>query len=214
MNAYYIFIHPFFPILPPPLSALDEDAPLDKEPENFEPSSPISLVICAILTLIPHPDDPMPDCQESVTLRRNKAHLFATMAMESVEIEAELLASAISPADALSSDPSTFNRDQFHPRVPIELESVLAYLVLSIYEYAQRGNLAKMRNRASQGYDAAIRLSLHEDCDADTPTAYVEARRRAWWMTVCINYERPCTHGISTDRFSMSVSCRALLSAT
>lgn len=184
MNAYYIFIHPYFPILPPPSSAVEQDAPLLQQSKDFVPSSPISLALYAILTLIPHPNDHMPDSQDSVILRRNQAHVYATMAIGSVEVEAELLASASSPAYALSSDPQTLGRAPFHPSVPVELESVLAFSVLSIYEYGQRGNLAKMRNRASQGYDAAIRLSLHEDCDSEVPAAHVEARRRAWWMTV------------------------------
>jgi len=184
LNAYYIFIHPYFPILPPPQSPLKPDMPLENDLEQFEPSSPISLALSAVLTLIPHPNDLYPGGQEMLSLRRNRAHLFATLAMESIEIEAEVLDSSISPADALSSDPSPFARAPFCPAVPVEIESVLAYLVLSIYEYAQRGNLAKMRNRASQAYDAAIRLSLHEDHEPGLSLLQSEARRRAWWMTV------------------------------
>lgn len=106
--------------------------------------------------------------------------------MESVEIESEMLASFDSPADALIGDQSLFQRDPFHPTTPIEIEGILAFLVLSIYEYAQRGNLVKMRNRSSQALDAATRMSLHEEDPSCYPDQFTEARRRAWWMTACI----------------------------
>lgn len=187
LNGYYIFVHPFFPILPPPESPVRPDSPLSGQSSQFEPSSPISLALSAILALIPHPDDKDPKNGDSVLLRRKQAQLFAQLTLESIEIEAEILASVTSPAEALSSDPSSFRREHFHPRVPLELESILAFLVLSIYEYAQRGNLVKMRNRASQAHDAATRLSLHEDVEAACDPVYGEARRRAWWMTyICI----------------------------
>lgn len=186
LNAYYIFIHPYFPILSPPESPLVPDTPLVEEPDGFEPSSPISLALSAVLSLIPHPNDVDPTNQESQYLRRKKAHLFAQLAMESIEIEAEILASVTSPGEALSSDPSSFRREPFHTKTPIELESVLAYLVLSIYEYAQRGNIAKMRNRGSQAYDAATRLSLQEAGEANMHWSFEEARRRAWWMTYVV----------------------------
>ena len=138
LNAYYIFIHPYFPILPPPKDPLGLDSPLEVEPENFEPSSPISLAICAILSLVPHPADAQPRSPTSVSLRRRQAQLYAQSAMESIEIEAELLTSMTSPSEALGSDPQPLQREPFHAHVPIELEVILAYLILSIYEYSQR----------------------------------------------------------------------------
>jgi hypothetical protein len=54
--------------------------------------------------------------------------------MESIEIESEIIVSAISPAEALSDGPSSFRREAFHPQAPIEIESLLAFLVLSAYE--------------------------------------------------------------------------------
>jgi hypothetical protein len=64
----------------------------------------------------------------------------------------------------------------------VNLESVLSLILLSVYEYAQRGNMAKMRNRAGQALTAAMSMSLHEALEGDE---FAEARRRAWWMTVC-----------------------------
>lgn len=132
--------------------------------------------------------------------------------MERVEVESEALASITSPAQALSSDPSPFRRDSFHSKTPIELESILAYLVLSIYEYAQRGNLAKMRNRASQAHDAATRLSLHEEDSKEYGSAFAEARHRAWWMTVNFSYRLSHRTGLANSiLFSTSACCKARL---
>lgn len=182
LNAYYIFIHPYFPILPPPVATLQVDNPVS-ESSFFEPASPLAMALMAILVLIPHPEDEYPDSDESVCLRRQRAHSFSQMTMESIEIETELLESTTNPSDALDHRRPSIERQNFHPYVPAELEGVLAHALLSIYEYAQRGNLAKMRNRASQAYDAAIRLSLHDISDLSIDQ-YTEARRRAWWMTV------------------------------
>ncbi|KAK5113762.1 hypothetical protein LTR85_010779 [Meristemomyces frigidus] len=187
LNAYYIFIHPFFPILPPPEGPPASDCPTGDNHDDYMPSSPITLAISTILALIPSPQNPAPQSEESVHVRRDRAQLLANMTLESIEIEAEVVASITTPAQALSSAPSAYNREPFHSRTPLELESTLAFLLLSIYEYAQRGNLVKMRNRAGQAHDAAIRLSLHEDAEAANDIVFGEARRRAWWMTyVCV----------------------------
>jgi hypothetical protein len=193
LNAYYIFVHPFFQILPPPEVTLEVDAPAEG-PTDFQPISPLAMALLAILSLVPHPDDAQPDSDESICLRRQEAHTFSQMAMESIETETELLESATSPSAALDHTRPSFSRERLHPCLPVELESVLAHVVLSIYEYAQRGNLAKMRNRASQAYDAAIRLCLHDISDLPIDEC-TEARRRAWWMTVsgCVPAVRDCT---------------------
>ena len=150
---------------------------------DFEPSTPLSLAISAILALIPHPDDPDPSGTDSVHFRREQAQAFAQSAFESIEIESELPDSTISPADALSSNGTPLNRNQFHAQVPLESESIIALLLLSTYEYAQRGNIAKLRNRAGQALNAAINLGLH--CKGDEEGYYAESNRRVWWMTVC-----------------------------
>lgn len=64
---------------------------------------------------------------------------------------------------------------------PEDLETLLALLILSVYEYSQRGNLLKMRYRAGQALALALDKSLHSCLDNDE---FSEARRRAWWMTV------------------------------
>jgi hypothetical protein len=195
LGGYYTYIHPYFPVLPPPPEAHQvtdnpefgfRPAPdaifCSQTSPDFEPSTPLTLAISALLALIPHPDDVDPSAIDSVHLRREQAQAFAQSAFESIEIESELPDSTTSPGDALSSDPTPFDRNQFHALVPLETESIIALLLLSTYEYAQRGNIAKMRNRAGQALNAAINLGLH--CKGDEEGYYAEANRRVWWMTV------------------------------
>jgi hypothetical protein len=149
---------------------------------DFEPSTPLSLAISASLALIPHPDDPDPTGTFSVRQRREQAQALAQSAFESIEIESELPESTSEPAEALSSGPNPLNRNPFHPQNPLENESIIALLLLSTYEYAQRGNIAKMRNRAGQALSAALNLGLHAKSNEDD--YFAEANRRTWWMTV------------------------------
>ncbi|PBP23522.1 hypothetical protein BUE80_DR005553 [Diplocarpon rosae] len=192
LSAYYTFIHPFFPILPAPAPGQVTDNPdlgirrapdaifVSKSAPDFEPSSPLSLAISASLVLIPSPDDKDPSGAESLHLRREQAQAFAQAAFDSIEIESELVDSGIQPGEALSSDPLPLSRKPFHPRNPLENESIVALIMLSTYEYAQRGNVTKMRNRAGQAINAAIDLGLHSKGDEDG--YYSEANRRVWWM--------------------------------
>ncbi|KAH1445712.1 hypothetical protein KXX68_006985 [Aspergillus fumigatus] len=179
LDAYYVFIHLYYPILPPP-----ERLPACNRPltglSKFRPSSPLSLAISAILVLIPHPGIKQPPSPEYTRLRRNVAHSFAQSALEAVEADLELLDSSSDPSRALSDGAPMISRQPFHPKVPVALEAVLALVLLSAYEYAQRGNIRKMCNRAGQALTAAMSMSLHEIVEDDE---YAEARRRAWWIT-------------------------------
>lgn len=194
LNAYYVFIHPYFPVLPPPVSSPVVDRPSfrprDEHREgdgnnarnDFEPSSPITLAISAILALVPHPHDEDSSNPESILYRRKSAHSFAESTLESIEIESEIMDSDSSPSRALTGGSPTARRDYFHPNLPIEIESIIALLILSIYEYAQRGNISKMRIRAGQALISAMDMSLHSQGDKDGQ--FAEAKRRAWWMCV------------------------------
>ncbi|KAL2004046.1 hypothetical protein VTN02DRAFT_844 [Thermoascus thermophilus] len=181
LDAYYVFIHPYYPILPPPerLPVVNRPLTTDRN-SSFEPSTPLSLAISALLVLIPHPQEPNPSRLDYVRLRRDYAQSFAQSALEAIEVDSELLHSSNDPPNALSEGAPEFNREPFHPKVPVSLESVLALTLLSVYEYAQRGNMAKMRNRAGQALTAAMSMSLHDATENDE---FTEARRRAWWMT-------------------------------
>lgn len=222
MNAYYDFIHHYFPILPPRVARRCPDRPIksaghyslspSEEPLlAYKPQSPLSLAISAILALVPFPDDPEPLSPVAVIRRRTYAHTFAQLANAGVEEDCELQASSTDPSQALANNRPRINREPLHPRTPVELESLLALLILCVYEYTQRGNLLKMRYRAGQALAIALDMSLqslgeeHDEC--------AEARRRAWWMTVrsLIKYYR----GASTNYLlSSTIVCfRVRLSA-
>lgn len=182
LDAYYVFIHPYYPILPPPERLPVCNRPL-RQKQTFQPSTPLGLALAALLALIPYPDEKDPSRPDYVKLRRECAHTFAQSALEAVEVDSELVNSSSDPASALSDGIPQLDREPFHPYVPVCLESVLALVLLSVYEYGQRGNINKMRNRAGQALTAAMSISLHETVEEDE---FVEAKRRAWWMTVCL----------------------------
>lgn len=191
LNAYYDFIHTYFPILPPRASPPCRDRPLQcpiscPNPSSeplilYRPRSPLSLAIAAVLALIPHPDDPEASSPTSVLQRRTYAHNFAQLANSIIEAECDLELSSTDPGQALSSPRPSVNRERLHPRLPEDLETLLALLILSVYEYCQRGNLLKMRYRASQALALALDKSLHAYVEENE---FSEAIRRAWWMTV------------------------------
>lgn len=172
LDAYYVFIHPYHPILPPPERLPVYNRPLSQRPE-FRPSSPLSLAISALLVLIPHPKETDPLRAEYVKLRRDFAQSFARDALYAVQLDPSLR----NPSNNVLG----VDRAQFHPKLPLHLEGILALNLLGVYEYAQRGNLCTMSDRANEALTSAIKLSLHESLEEDE---YAEARRRTWWMTV------------------------------
>ncbi|KAJ5636165.1 uncharacterized protein N7484_009478 [Penicillium longicatenatum] len=190
LNAYYDFIHCYFPILPPRVAPQCRDRPLQcpiscSDPSSeplmmYRPRSPLSLAISAVLALIPHPHDPDSSSSASLIQRRTYANAFAQLANTAIETECDLDISSTDPGQALSSPRPSVNRERLHPQTPEDLETLLALLILSVYEYSQRGNLLKMRYRASQALALALDKSLHDYVEEDE---FCEARRRAWWMT-------------------------------
>lgn len=193
LNAYYDFVHNYFPVLPPRVTRQGPDHPLETagtetEPISdeitlvYQPRSPLSLAISAILALVPHPNDRGPSNPNSILLRRAYAQNYAHLATSMIEEDSELIDSSTEPSQALTHEQPSIDRQPFHPRVPVELESILALLILCIYEYTQRGNLMKMRYRAGQALVMAMNMSLH--ALGPENDEFSEARRRAWWMTV------------------------------
>lgn len=193
MDAYYVWIHPFFPILPPSEYNEAEDKPQTWFPGSsnftFESQSAVCLAISAILALVPLPQEDAPFDEESVKVRREAAHALTRRTLERIESDSEMADSAVSPAQALVNSQVFISRAALHPRVPIELEAVVALSMLSVYEYAQRGNITKMRDRASQALMLAMHLSLHDrGTELDD---FAEARRRIWWMTASLTLDLP-----------------------
>lgn len=132
------------------------------------------------------------------------------MAADSVEADCELNSSSTDPSQGLCGERPSINREPFHHRTPVELENLLALLILSTYEYVQRGNLLKMRYRASQAFTIALDMSLH--ILGDDHSEFAEARRRAWWMTVCATVINRDVW-LSNPYFSITASFKGLLLA-
>lgn len=149
--------------------------------EGFRPTSPITLAISAILALIPCPEDVNYQAHECQLFRRRYAQYLAQSAFETIEDDEDIPDSAVEPSRPLSEEHNHSFRSPFHPSLPVELESIVALDILSVYEYAQRGNLKKMQNRAGQALMNAMEMALHT-CDVEDE--FSEARRRVWWMTV------------------------------
>ncbi|RSM04954.1 hypothetical protein CDV31_009835 [Fusarium ambrosium] len=131
LDAYYIFIHPYFPILPPP-KTIPRDQAIPRYQNNMdgsggesEPSTSISLAISAMLALIPCLHDPHPTSKESVLFRRDYAQYLAQCALECIEIESEIPESSVDPAKALLQTPCCDSREPFHPEEP----SILAVFI-------------------------------------------------------------------------------------
>lgn len=180
----------YFPILPAPAHApsVDHVVPLlESEINNLEePSSAISLAISAILALIPCPEDANPLDPEAIAWRRKYSQFLAKSALETIESENERPESSVEPSRALDDSDEEMPRERFHSDVPIELESIIALNLLSVYEYAQRGNLKKMRTRAGSALVAAMSQFIHKR--SETEDESTEARRRVWWMTyLCVS---------------------------
>ncbi|KAJ5636191.1 uncharacterized protein N7484_009504 [Penicillium longicatenatum] len=191
LNAYYIYMHPYFPLLPPPPNPQYEDRSTFFQPSKqfdepkksdlpYWPVSSLSLALSAILVLIP----PIPDSssmnEPAVFLRRSYAQLFAQAALISVEREIDELSPA-SSINIIGASPSQ-EQSALHPKIPLQLDPILALVVLAMYEYCQRGNVSRMRARINHAITTAMDLCLHDL--GSTSTEYSEAQRRAWWMIV------------------------------
>lgn len=184
-------MHPYFPLLPPSPNPQYEDRSTFFRPsKQFEqpkktdlpywPVSSLSLALSAILVLIP----PIPVSssmnEPAVLLRRSYAQLFAQAALVSVEREIDELSPA-SSINIIGASPSQ-EQSALHSKVPIQLDPILALVVLAMYEYCQRGNVSRMRARVNHAVTTAMDLCLHDL--GSTSTEYSEAQRRAWWMIV------------------------------
>ncbi|KAB8271903.1 hypothetical protein BDV30DRAFT_227796 [Aspergillus minisclerotigenes] len=174
INAYYVFIHPYFPVLPPPAVAQYEDRPFAISLRTVQanqtflpywPTSPFALALSAILVLFPLPEDPHSMSETAASARRSYAELYAHAAMSSIENWSDLP----EPATRLTSTTGGPTRwSSLHPDLPWKLESILALVLLGMYELCQRGNFSKMRARANQALTTAVDLSLHT-ADPDEP---------------------------------------------
>jgi hypothetical protein len=138
-----------------------------------------------MLVLIPVNEDQYPTAEPSLAHRRSYAQLFGQAALAAVETEVDNLSPVSNPN--MSEPDSCRARSSLHPRMPTQIDPVAALVVLSIYEYCQRGNVSRMRARGNQAITTAMDISIHK-LDS-TETEFSEAQRRVWWMTVGSMYQ-------------------------
>ncbi|OJJ47392.1 hypothetical protein ASPZODRAFT_116687 [Penicilliopsis zonata CBS 506.65] len=197
INTYYIFIHPYFPLLPPPAVPQCEDKCLNLSLRSsyanaslmpYWPTTPLGLALAALLAVIPPPevedgpdsapDDAQASEEDAVALRRSYADLYARSALETLEDGLE----AASSQHELAKGP----RSSLHAGIPRRMEPVLALALLGLYECCHRGNIAKMRLRTNQALTLAMDLALYKE---DAQTGCLDAHRRCWWATIFLVYQ-------------------------
>ncbi|KAM6483835.1 hypothetical protein HDV62DRAFT_388956 [Trichoderma sp. SZMC 28011] len=195
LNAYYVFIHQYFPILPPPKTRPTVDCPIQwplAAAEKMIPHqsiSPLSLALSAVLALIPLSQETRCTAAACVSFRKALAQQFAQAALQRIDADSEYLdfISDRHIGSMTAVGQRSISREPLHPQTPVELESILALLLLSNYEHTERANLLKMTARASQALIIAKNMSLHR-LGPENGT-FSEAKRRAWWMTACLNVD-------------------------
>jgi hypothetical protein len=179
--------------MPPPVRPIiDKSVAYDPATAHI-PAAPVGLALAAILALIPLPSDDDPRSDRSTIERRFRANKYATAAFEALDNESEMLDSMINPKEALSNGPTPAVRPHFHPNIPLELETNITYLLLSVYEYVQRGNIKRMMNRGGQSLMLALDNQLYSNKHENG--VYAEAHRRVWWMT----YINVCQGSIASN---------------
>ncbi|KAJ5122319.1 hypothetical protein N7448_003451 [Penicillium atrosanguineum] len=195
VNAYYIYIHPYIPLLPasdmPPREDCHSPTRLPNEATEpsradlpYWPKSSLGLALSALLVMIPLSKDPSSISDMGIFVRRSYAQLFAQAALACVERDTDDLGPGLNfatPGAGMTQDKSSL-----HSQVPAQLEQTLALVVLSIYEYCQRGNVSRMRARINQAITTAMDISLHNL--GSSQTAHSEAQRRTWWITMFVAY--------------------------
>ncbi|OJJ65766.1 hypothetical protein ASPBRDRAFT_189757 [Aspergillus brasiliensis CBS 101740] len=189
LNAYYIYIHPYLPLLPPPPFPQTEDRSLEIFPPEspdwsavpFERRSPLALALSALLVLIPPASDLTPLSEPATSLRASYSQLYIRAADELLQAHAR-------PAEptwaSLFATPASSSWSPLHPQVPADLDCVLAMLALAVHEYCQAGNRKQMRARAYQAITAAMDISLHSLGVDDPSLTLTDAHKRTWWMTM------------------------------
>lgn len=146
----------------------------------YWPKSSLGLALSALLVMIPLSQDPSSMSDMGIFVRRSYAQLFAQAALACVERDTDNLGPGLNfatPGAGMSQEKSSLRS-----QVPSQLEPTLALVVLSIYEYCQRGNVSRMRARINQAITTAMDISLHSL--GSSRTAHSEAQRRTWWITV------------------------------
>jgi hypothetical protein len=164
LDAYYLLIHPCFPVLPPPL-AIDqgtEHVTTAHEADVAHSESPLVHAIATILALVPK------TAEHAHAARYEFAEHCSTLALRAIDRDMDA-------SGALT-------RRRVHDNVPVYLESTLASFLVAVYEYNYRGSMMRARTRMASVITMAMDLGL-QDIDAEV-TIDSECKRRAWFMIV------------------------------
>ena len=164
LDAYYLLIHPCFPILPPP-PTIDQGTEHGSTADEIvvtRSDSPLVHALATLLALVPK--------------RSGDAHAARHDCAESCS---ELALRAI---DRDMDASRALTRRRFHQNVPVELEGTIASFLVAVYEYNYRGTMMRARTRMASVITMAMDLGLH-DIDVEMTTDS-ECKRRAWSMIV------------------------------
>jgi hypothetical protein len=170
LDAYYLLIHPQFPILPP--------LP-DRPPDGHDLSSPVVHAIdCHVSPLFPAITALIVLIPKKAINRRTTNQDRAALHYHAERCCGLALARIDHDMDA--SEPLT--RSRLHPEVPVYLESTIANFVVALYEYNYRGTMMRARTRMASVITMAIDLGLH-DVGQET-SSNSGCKKRIWAMIV------------------------------
>lgn len=150
--AYYTFIHPFMPVLPPPNIPFCHVQPVSFSTMEthdqlryslpYWPKCQVSLGMSALLVLMPLPKDVYPMASDKALACRSLAQLYSQSAFELIERAMDSSELSHTPYDHDKVPASIL-----HTVLPAFAEPVLALNILALYEYCQRGKTSVMRAR-------------------------------------------------------------------
>ena len=172
VDAYYLLIHPCFPVLPPPAASSpgEEQAQLLDDGTAFAQDSPLLQAINTLVALVPKSSE---NSDAARAARHDYAGHCSDLTLKAID------------RDMDSVEPLA--RSRFHQDVPVHLESTLAALLVAVYEYSYRGSMMRARTRMASVITMAMDLRLH-DVGLES-TSDLVCKQRLWAMIVsCMQY--------------------------
>lgn len=170
LDAYYMLIHPHFPILPPSTPRLHDEpsTPPTQDSTLVRKESPLFHAIAAFVALIPCKTSHDAVASQSRTIRHRYAEYCCGLALASVDRDMDAL------------EPLT--RTRFHYAVPVRFEGMVSTFLVAVFEYSYRGAMMRARTRMASVITMALDLGLQ---DAPPGTGGdLEYKRGVWSMIV------------------------------
>ena len=170
LDAYYLLIHPQFPVLPPSPDRLPDEYGLGSPVSHAIDShvSPLIPAITALTVLVPKRAVLRCTAVQERVARRYHAERCCGLALAGID------------RDMDTSEPLA--RSRLHPEVPVHLESTIANFIIALYEYNYRGTMMRARTRMASVITMAIDLGLHDagqEISSDSG-----CKKRIWAMIV------------------------------